>query len=255
MQDLFGMGPELFLAACAVALFAGFVKGAVGFAMPLIMISGMTMFLPAPIALAALIFSTLFLNVAQALRQGTRAAVDTILQYKLLIGTMVVFIAICAPLVAILPSQLLFLILGVAIFVFAVSQLLGKQLILHAEQRGRAEVLMGAVAGFFGGISGVWGPPVIAYLLSFNTPKAEGVRVQGVTFLVGGVILLFSHLGSGVLNAQTAPLSAAILVPASLGMWLGFKVQDRLDPVKFRKATLFILAIAAANLIRKGLMG
>ena len=33
--------PELFLFACAVTFLGGFVKGAVGFAMPLIMVSGM----------------------------------------------------------------------------------------------------------------------------------------------------------------------------------------------------------------------
>lgn len=254
MQDLFGLGPGLFLAAFAVTFFAGFVKGAVGFAMPLIMISGLSTFLPAPVALAALILSTVIMNAAQAFRQGTAAAVESVLKYKVLIGTMMVFIALSAPLVPVLPARLLFLVLGVAIFVFAVSQLMGKQLVLHSDHRGRAEVLMGAVAGFFGGISGVWGPPIVAYLLSFNTPKAEGVRVQGVIFLVGGVILLFSHWGSGVLNAQTAPLSAAMLVPSGLGMWLGFKLQDKLDPKKFRRATLIILTVAAANLIRKGLM-
>jgi len=79
--------------------------------------------------------------------------------------------------------------------------------------------------------------------------------VQGVVFLIGAVILFISHLGSGVLNAQTVPLSAAMVVPAGLGMWLGFKVQDKLDPVAFRKATLVILTLAGANLIRKGLMG
>lgn len=255
LTDIFGLPPVLFAIAFAVTLFAGFVKGAVGFAMPMIMISGLSSFLPAPIALAALIFSTVLMNVAQAFRGGVAAAVESLMTYKRLIGTLILFIFLSAPLVAVLPSALLYLLLGVSILLFTVSQLLGKQLILPARHRNRAEVMMGAVGGFFGGISGVWGPPVIAYLLSFNTEKSEQVRVQGVVFLLGGVILFVSHLGSGVLNAQTMPLSAAMVVPAGLGMWLGFKVHDRLDAARFRKATLVILSLAAANLIRKGLMG
>lgn len=58
-----------------------------------------------------------------------------------------------------------------------------------------------------------------------------------------------------MLNARTLPLSAALVVPAAAGMWLGFRVQDKLDPAIFRKATLAVLAVAALNLIRKGLMG
>lgn len=256
MDDLiFSLPPLLFALAVVVAFFAGFVKGAVGFALPMIMISGFSMFLPARTALAALILSTVLSNVAQAFRQGWAPAVGSLRTYWRLIGTIVLFIFVSAPLVTVLPSWSLYLMLGVPILAFTLSQLMGKQLILHATHRNRAEVLMGAVGGFFGGISGVWGPPVIAYLLSFNTEKKEMVRVQGVVFLIGGVMLLGSHLTSGVLNARTLPLSAALVVPAGIGMWLGFQVQDRLDPNLFRKVTLVILAIAAANLIRKGVMG
>jgi len=252
---VFGLTPLIFALATAVTLFAGFVKGAVGFAMPMIMISGLSTFMPAPTALAALILATVLTNIAQAFRQGWRAALESVLLYWRLVASVVVLIFLSAPLVTVLPGWTLYLLLGVPIFLFSVSQLMGRQLILHAQHRHRAEVLMGALGGFFGGISGVWGPPVIAYLLSFNVEKTETVRVQGVVFLIGAVVLVASHLTSGVLNAQTLPLSAAMVVPASVGMWLGFQVQDKLDAKKFRKATLAILALAGANLIRKALMG
>ena len=60
---------------------------------------------------------------------------------------------------------------------------------------------------------------------------------------------------SGILNAQTAPFSVALVVPALLGMRLGFGLQDRLDQDRFRKVTLAVLLLAGANLIRKGLLG
>ncbi len=252
---IFGLDPMLFALAVGVTLFAGFVKGAVGFAMPMIMISGLSMFLPAPVALAALILATVMTNVAQALRQGRGAALESVRRYWRLVVTVMVFIFLSAPLVTVLPSWALYLILGVPLLIFTITQLLGRQLILPAHHRNRAEVLTGAVGGFFGGISGVWGPPVIAYLLSFGTEKRESVRVQGVVYLLGAVVLFLSHLRSGVLNAATLPLSAAMIVPSGIGMWLGFKVQDRLNPVIFRKVTLLILTIAALNLIRKGLSG
>ena len=103
--------------------------------------------------------------------------------------------------------------------------------------------------------SGIWGPPLIIYLISIDAPKQEAVRILGVVFLTGAIILTGSHLVSGVLNAQTIPLSLLMVLPALVGMKLGFKAQDRLDPVRFRRWTLILLGLAGANLLRRALMG
>ena len=81
------------------------------------------------------------------------------------------------------------------------------------------------------------------------------MSIQGVIYGLGSVMLLAGHLRSGVLNTQTLPLSAAMVVPAMVGMWLGFKLGDRFDQGKFRKVTLWVLIIAGVNLIRRGVMG
>ena len=78
---------------------------------------------------------------------------------------------------------------------------------------------------------------------------------MSVIFTMGAVVLTMAHLRSGVLNARTAVLSAAMLVPAGLGMAMGYRVQDRLDPVRFKRWMLILLALSALNLLRRGLMG
>ena len=45
----------------------------------------------------------------------------------------------------------------------------------------------------------------------------------------------------------------ALVIPASIGMIVGFYVQDRLDQEKFRYLTLIVLVVAGLNLIRRGL--
>ena len=250
-----GLSPAAFWAAVAVTLFAGFVKGAVGFAMPLIMISAFSAFMPPTVALAGLILPTVTTNVHQAFRQGWREAWASALAYRRLIGTIVVFIVISAQFVAVIPQPVMLGLLGVPVILFAGVQLLGRSLALPIRHRRPAEYGLGVVGGLYGGISGVWGPPVIIYLLSIGAGKAETVRVQGVTFLIGAVVLLGAHLKSGVLDADTLPFSAALVVPAALGMWLGFRLQDRLDPVRFRWWTLALLLLTGANLFRRALAG
>lgn len=247
--------PTLMVLAMVITLIAGFVKGAVGFALPMIMISGLGSFLSPDIALAALILPTVVANLWQALRDGIGAALTSARRFSLYIGIVLVFIAGSAQLIRVLPDWILYLILGGPVSLFAAAQLLGWRLHLRPEHRRRAEVIIAAIAGFIGGLSGVWGPPTVAYLTAIDTPKTEHVRVQGVVYGAGALVLLVAHLNSGVLNAQTAPLSLAMLPAAMIGMFAGFWVHDRLDQEKFRRATLAVLVIAGLNLVRRGLVG
>jgi hypothetical protein len=94
-----GLDPLAFWAAMAITAFAGFVKGTVGFAMPLIMMGAFSSFLTPEMALAGLILPTLITNLAQAFADGLRAAIDSAWKFRrYLIGTMV-FILVSAPFV------------------------------------------------------------------------------------------------------------------------------------------------------------
>jgi len=249
------MTPEILGFALLVALLAGIVKGMVGFAMPMIMISLLGSFVAPDVALAGLILPTLVTNGMQALRQGWGQAWDSIKRFRLfmLIGLFAMLAS--AQLVRVLPQDTLLLLIGVPVVVFCAVQLMGWQLRLPARGRGWIEGGIGGVAGFIGGFSGVWGPPTVMYLTALDTPKAENMRVQGVIYGLGAVALFGAHLGSGVMRAETLPFSMALILPAVLGTWIGFQIQDRIDQRAFRMATLAVLLIAGLNLVRRGLAG
>jgi uncharacterized protein len=256
MDVLFGgLTGWAFLLACAVTVFAGFVKGAIGFAMPLIMIATFSSFMAPETALAAMILSILTTNVHQSLRFGWRPAVASAAKYWRILVTTCVGIAVSAPFIAVVPQQVLFAILGVPILAFALMQLSGWVPQLHPRHRVRAEYALGTVGGLYGGLTGIWGQPAIVYLLAIRAEKTEMVRVLGVVFTVGAVVLVAAHLLSGLLNAVTLPLSAALIVPAALGMWLGFRMQDRLDQERFRRWMLIVLMLVALNLLRRAITG
>ena len=239
--------------AMAVTLFAGFVKGAVGFAMPMIMISAFSSFLTPELALAGLILPTVVTNLSQAFRHGWQPAWDTVVTYRRILTATVIFIVISAGFVHVIPQALFLLLLGLPITGFALLQLAGVNLALRLEHRARAEWILGAIGGLYGGISGVWGPPLLVYLLSIKADKLQTVRVQGVVFLIGAVVLFFAHLHSGVLNSQTLTFSALLVIPAQIGQFLGTHIQDRLDQGRFRRWTLILLVLTGLNLARKSI--
>jgi len=250
-----GIEPVFLVLTVLVTAIAGFVKGSVGFGLPMIMVSGLGSILSPELALAALILPTVAANLWQALRGGVGAALAAVRHFAVYIGILLVFIAGSAQLVRVLPAQAMYLVLGVPVVIFAAMQLLGLRLHIPPERRRRAEVVLGVIAGSIGGLSGVWGPPTVAYLTAIDSTKAEQIRVQGVVYGAGAVVLLAAHLNSGVLRAETLPLSVAMLVPALVGMAVGFRVQDRLDHARFRKATLLVLVLVGLNLIRRGIVG
>jgi uncharacterized protein len=250
-----GLGPEAFAAAMAVTLFAGFVKGAVGFAMPLIMISAFSAFLPPEVALAGLVLPTLVTNIWQAFRQGMGPARATMLTYwRFLLGT-VVFIAISAQVFDLIPRMAYLLVLGVPVTAFAAVQLAGVPLAMPLRHRVRAEWALGVIGGLYGGISGIWGPPLLVLLLSTGVQKTEMVRAQGVVFLIGAIALFGAHLTTGLLTPQRLTFSAALVVPALLGMAVGYRLQDRLDQAVFRRWTQGLLVLTGLNLVRQALVG
>lgn len=248
------LSPSLFAAACLVAVLAGVVKGLVGFAMPMVLISGLSTFLAPDIALAGLILPTVVTNVIQALRQGRRAAWVSLKRFWVFLGAMVLALVGSAQLVPVLPINILFLAIGGPVVGFAVFQMVsrgGKRLTPHRW----IEAGVGGFAGFIGGLSGVWGPPTVAYLTALGTEKHEQMRAQGVIYGVGAVALLGAHVKSGVMRPDTMLLSASLVPAAVVGMWMGGQLLDRIDQKMFRKATLLVLLVAGLNLLRRGTMG
>lgn len=248
------ISPDLYLIAFAVALLAGVIKGMVGFAMPMILISGLSSVISPELALAGLMLPTLATNGWQALRQGRQAAWDSIKQFKLFMIVGGVAILGSAQLVRYLEPETMLLMIGAPVTVFAVIQLAGFQLKLPKRGRKGIEALIGLIAGFIGGLSGVWGPPTVMYLTALETPKREQLRIQGVIYGLGALALFMAHISSGVVKPDTMIFSASLLVPALMGTWVGFQLNERIDQAAFKKATLIVLLVAALNLLRRALI-
>lgn len=252
MDAVFPMLPGwLWAAAVAIALLAGLVKGTVGFAMPMIMMSGLSSFMAPELALAGLILPTLVTNGVQALRLGVSSATVAVLRFRwfLLIGA--VCLVLGAQLVPLLPEKMFLLILGGPVVLFALAQLAGWKP-AQRSQTVRLDLSFGVAAGFIGGMSGIWGPPTVIYLTALNTPKTIQVQIQGVIYFLGAVLLAFAHVAAGILTQKTALFSLCLVLPALIGLVAGMRIHDRIDQTTFRRATLVVLLIAGLNLVRRG---
>ncbi len=256
ISDLASLMPLwAFAAAFAVSLIAGVVKGAVGFALPLIIMSGLSLFLDPLVAVAGVILPALFTNIQQVTRH-TRADIwDAMQEHWRYILIVCVMILIVAQFITLVPERVFYLILGIPVVTLSLIQLFGIRFHIPPHRRRVAEWGIGGLAGSLGGFTGTWGPPTVLYLIALETPKARQMLVQGVVYSLGAVSLVLGHLQSGVLNTSTGPFSALLLIPAFLGMRIGFWLGDRLNADLFRKITLIVLVVAGVNLVRRGIFG
>ncbi|MGB1208392.1 MAG: sulfite exporter TauE/SafE family protein [Paracoccaceae bacterium] len=245
---------DLLLLAMGIACLSGIVKGIVGFAMPMVLISGLSSFVAPDLALVGLILPTLVTNAMQALRQGRSEAHQSVMRFRYFLLAGAVMMMLSAQFVTVLRVEALLLMIAVPVVAFAATQLLGWRIPLTSRQTVRADLSMGAFAGAVGGVSGIWGPQTVTYLTAIGTPKQDAMRIQGVIYGLGACLLVVAHMASGLFTWATAPFSALLVPPAVLGMWIGGQVQDRFDQATFRKITLCVLLIGGLNLIRRAVM-
>ena len=114
----FDIGLMEIILVLSITLFAGLVKGLVGFAMPLIMITGFAIFLSLELSIVAMIIPTLFTNFYQAFREGIKPAVISIKTFWKYLTILLIMIVIGSNFITILPAKILFLLMGTSIFVF-----------------------------------------------------------------------------------------------------------------------------------------
>lgn len=170
--------------------------------------------------------------------------------FRVFMLTALFFLLISAQLIRVIPNALFLGAIGGMVICFSLLQLSGRRIPIKKESKV-SHAAIGALTGFVGGLSAVWGPPTVAFLTVMDVEKKEHIRTQGVVYGVGALALTFSHLSTGILNLNTLIFSAILIPAAIFGMRLGRTIQDRIDQSIFMKATLFVLMVAGVNLIRR----
>ena len=121
MMDLIlsNMSQWHWIVAIGVGCCAGFIKGVVGFAMPMVFIAGLSLIVPPELALAGLILPTVITNIWQAFAQGRAAAWQSVKRFRLFLITGLVCVLISAQLASVLPDILFLGSLGGLIVCFS----------------------------------------------------------------------------------------------------------------------------------------
>ncbi len=136
-----------------------------------------------------------------------------------------------------------FLVLAGVLIVYSVLGLLRIRLHIHADLERVLAPVIGGVSGFVAGLVGVPIIPLMPYLQGLDIKPSELVQTLGVVLCATSFTLAGSLLVFGVLDGPRAIVSAAAVVPALAGMWVGQQIRLRLSVEQFRLAVLWALLL------------
>ena len=141
-----------------------------------------------------------------------------------------------------LPLRWAIAVLAAAMFVLLVS---GWR--YNAAPRLPVTVAVGAIAGLFGGMAQLTGPPVVAYWLS-GREDAQTVRANIILlFASTTVFTIVSYAVSGLLTREVATLAIAVGPLYGLGLFLGAKCFGLASEAVFRRICYSLIALSVLS--------
>ena len=236
----------------ALALFAGgAVKGLVGIGIPLVSISLLSLFLPLTDAVALLPVPMIVANVWMSF--AGNHFLPALRRFWPLVLAMFAGTVVGAHVLAALDLATLNLLVGIFVVVFCLSSHVNPALRLPDRYEAGAGVVAGAVGGFMGGLSALFGPPLIMYFASLRLDRDTFVGVISSIYLCCSVTLVIVFGSVGVMSRAQLAESVIACVPLLIGVWVGRRFRGRIDETVFRKLLLVALLGVGVRLIAIGL--
>lgn len=232
----------------ALALFAGgAVKGLVGIGIPLVSISLLSLFLPLPDAVTLLSVPMIVANVWMSF--AGNHFLPTLRRFWPLVLAMFAGTAVGANVLAALDLAALNLLVGIFVVVFCLSSHVNPALRLPDRYEVGAGMVAGGIGGFMGGLSALFGPPLIMYLTSLRLDRDTFVGVISSIYLCCSITLVIALGSVGVMSRAELAESVIACVPLLLGVWIGRRFRSRVDEALFRKLLLVALLGVGVRLI------
>lgn len=247
---------ELDYASIAVVMaafaIAGGVKGVIGLGLPLTAISIMGAVIQLRTAIAFVAFPIIATNLWQAI-QGGRVG-EILRRYWVLNVFSVIGTFAGAEILYMVDAKILTTFLGIVVVIYVAINATRFRPRISDRAAPWFVAPTGLLSGLLTGTTGSVGIPIALFLQARGVDKETFLRALALTFLIGGSMLVIALVRKGGIGPEEAAISALSLVPAFLGMWVGQRLRNMLSEEKFRVCVFVFLLIAAANLIRRGVM-
>lgn len=245
------LDPLRFALILVVIAAGGGIKGALGFGFPLIATPLISTLWDARHAVLLVTLASLTNNIGVVARGG--GSRKTARRFVLLMAGVIVGTVGGALLLASVPAYALSVVVGCAALSFAAIGLFKPDLAVPPRLERYLALPMGVCGGLLGGATSISGPFLASYTHALKLSKREFILFLSLLYLVGGTVQTVSYTALGLFDAATIVVAIASLVPNLLGVWLGLRMQEKIDQALFRKLVVLVIGISGISLIVRGL--
>tara|TARA_B100001971_G_C18265328_1_gene591608 strand:+ start:480 stop:1208 length:729 start_codon:yes stop_codon:yes gene_type:complete len=232
-----------------VILLAAIIQSSTGFGFGLVAVGLLALFMPVQEAASLNALPALALNLMLLWRLHQH------LQWRDL-RWIAPAIVVATPLGVVgllaLDSQVMYAILALVLGVALLQSFFGR-----VGARPWHPLWLGIPAGLFSGLLagayGTGGPPVIAYVQSYQYERHRHVVCLQLLLAIAGTIRVVSLLVQDALTAEQWMLNALGSLVIPLGAWIGLSLLRRMPQVWLRRGILGMLVVLTVNCALKAL--
>ena len=240
------------LGLLVVLVLGGSAKGALGIGLPLVSVPLTSQFLDLPVVIGLLTVPMVATNIGQAFEGG--GTVPALRRLWPMIGALVLGTFAGAHILLTIDRHTLNAVVGAVLVVLAGLMLFRPQVRIEAAAERWGGPMVGLLAGLLGGMSGMFGPPLIAYLVGLHLPPDAFVKQISLLFLAATGTLLLALGSMGSLSALDLLISAAAMLPIQMGLIIGRALRRRIRPRAFRIVVLCVVAYGGVDLLRRAFL-
>ena len=140
-------------------------------------------------------------------------------------------------------SQMLSLLLGIALFVLSVYFFFFSSKI-RIKPTWYAGLIAGTLSGILGGMFSIGGPPVVIYFMQSEETFDRYFATISAYFVFSGAVSVFTKAAAGFVTPSVwIALSIGVLAMA-LGSYIGKRTKDRINPNVIKKVVYGFMAIS-----------
>ncbi|MEM8651838.1 MAG: sulfite exporter TauE/SafE family protein [Pseudomonadota bacterium] len=230
---------------------AGIMKGFFGIGIPPVILGVLTFFYDPRQVVILMLIPIVASNARQAFIGISPLVILQKHIWLLPVSTVVIFGTVYVS--GNLPTNVLLTLTGVAMILFSVTSLIGRVPPVSEHWKVPMQIISGALSGLLGGVSGIWGPPLMIYLLASRLANAELIQTIGVFFFFLSGFMTLGIAASGEMTVGGTFLSFLLIMPVIFGMKLGERFRGLLNDAVFIQWFLVVFLLLGFNLLRRGI--